>query len=166
MRTSLLRVLDGHGRAGDSREQHGISQAVETIMLAPLKRSPNMGSIRYDGLTTHFDDRLLTHLQIVIIQKLLREEAFLMSWKDSAAAGDGRSSIWLSPNTSITFKFSGSRVPNVKYRLAAQPRKVCGVNDRPHCDEGRWKPRRVRGHRLEIPGESTAKRQGLVSTKL
>ncbi len=72
-----------------------------------------MGSIRYDGLTTHFEDRLLSHLQIVIVQKLMRDESFLMSWKDSANAGDGRSSIWLSPDVSITFKFLGSRVPEI-----------------------------------------------------
>ena len=72
-----------------------------------------MGSIRYDGLTTHFDDRVLAHLQIIIVQKLMREEAFLMSWKDSANAGDGRTAIWLSPETAITFKFMGSRVPEI-----------------------------------------------------
>lgn len=72
-----------------------------------------MGSIRYDGLTTHFDDRLLTHLQIVIVQKLMREEAFLMSWKDSMSAGDGRTAIWVSPETCLTFKFLGSRVPDI-----------------------------------------------------
>ncbi|MBS3181393.1 ATP-dependent DNA ligase [Leucobacter manosquensis] len=72
-----------------------------------------MGSIRYDGLTTHFDDRLLTHLQIIIVQKLMREESFLMSWKDSMSTGDGRTAIWLSPQTTITFKFVGSRVPEI-----------------------------------------------------
>ncbi|MBK0419846.1 ATP-dependent DNA ligase [Leucobacter sp. CSA1] len=72
-----------------------------------------MGSFRYDGITTHFEDRLLTHLQIVIVQKLAREESFLMSWKDSVTVGDGRSAIWLSPGTAITFKFSGSRVPAI-----------------------------------------------------
>ena len=72
-----------------------------------------MGSIRYDGLTTHFDERVLSHLQIIIVQKLMREEAFLMSWKDSANAGDGRTAIWVSPQTTITFKFLGSRVPEI-----------------------------------------------------
>ncbi|MEV8337087.1 ATP-dependent DNA ligase [Leucobacter sp. NPDC077196] len=72
-----------------------------------------MGSIRYDGLTTHFEDRLLSHLQITIVQKLMRQESFLMSWKDSANSGDGRSAIWIAPETSITFKFLGSRVPEI-----------------------------------------------------
>lgn len=72
-----------------------------------------MGSIQYDGLITHFEDRMLAHLQIVIVQKLMREEAFLMSWKDSMSAGDGRTAIWISPQTPITFKFLGSRVPEI-----------------------------------------------------
>lgn len=72
-----------------------------------------MGSIRYDGVVTHFEDRLLTHLQIIIVQKLGRGESFLMSWKDSKTAGDGRSAIWLSPQCSLTFKFMGSRVPEI-----------------------------------------------------
>ncbi|WP_200329593.1 ATP-dependent DNA ligase [Leucobacter sp. L43] len=72
-----------------------------------------MGSIQYDGLITRFEDRLLSHLQIIIVQKLMREEAFLMSWKDSVSVGDGRTSIWISPQTTITFKFLGSRVPAI-----------------------------------------------------
>ncbi|UOQ60236.1 ATP-dependent DNA ligase [Leucobacter rhizosphaerae] len=72
-----------------------------------------MGSIRYDGMVTHFEDRLLTHLQIVIVQKLSRGESFLMSWKDSSTMGDGRSAIWLNPQTPLSFKFAGSRVPEI-----------------------------------------------------
>ncbi|GAA2185882.1 hypothetical protein GCM10009786_04150 [Leucobacter alluvii] len=72
-----------------------------------------MGFIRYDGLTTHFEDRLLAHLQIIIVQKLMRDEAFLMSWKDSMSVGDGRTAIWVSPQTTLTFKFLGSRVPEI-----------------------------------------------------
>lgn len=72
-----------------------------------------MGSITYDGTKVHFDDRTLTHLQIVIVQKLNRQESFLLSWKDSKNVGDGRTAIWLSPGTPLLFKFSGSRVPAV-----------------------------------------------------
>jgi len=70
-----------------------------------------MGSISYDGLVVVVDDRTLTHLQIVIVNKLRRGEAFLMSWKDSVEAGSGRSAIWMHPQVLIYFKFDGSRVP-------------------------------------------------------
>jgi hypothetical protein len=75
-----------------------------------------MGSISYDGLVVAVDDRTLTHLQIVIVNKLRRGDAFLMSWKDSVEAGSGRSAIWLHPQVLIYFKFDGSRVPAINER--------------------------------------------------
>ena len=75
-----------------------------------------MGSISYDGLVVVVDDRTLTHLQIVIVNKLRRGEAFLMSWRDSVEAGSGRSAIWMHPQVLIYFKFDGSRVPAINER--------------------------------------------------
>ncbi|SEB47693.1 hypothetical protein SAMN04489806_0782 [Paramicrobacterium humi] len=72
-----------------------------------------MGSIRYDSMVTHFDDRVLTHVQIIVVQKFSRGESFLMSWKDSPSVGDGRTAIWLSPSLPMTFKFSGGKVPTI-----------------------------------------------------
>lgn len=65
-----------------------------------------MGTLRYDGQWVEFDDELLTHLQVVIVGKLRRGESFLMTWRDSAERGDGRSSIWLHPSHSLTFHLS------------------------------------------------------------
>ncbi len=79
-----------------------------------------MGSISYDGLTVQVDDRTLTHLQIVIVKKLQRGDAFLMSWKDSVDVGSGRSSIWLHPYVLVHFKFDGSRVPSINERWLAE----------------------------------------------
>jgi hypothetical protein len=72
-----------------------------------------MGSLTYDGTVVHLDDRVLTHLQIVIVQKFLKEQSFLMSWKDGKSIGDGRSSIWMTPSTPLYFKFLGSRTPTI-----------------------------------------------------
>ncbi|NQX37168.1 ATP-dependent DNA ligase [Herbiconiux sp. VKM Ac-2851] len=79
-----------------------------------------MGSFIYDGTTVQFEDRLLTHLQIVIIQKFQRQESFLMSWKDSPNIGDGRAAIWLTPNIPIYFKFLGSRLPEINREWLAK----------------------------------------------
>ena len=70
-----------------------------------------MGTLTYSGAVVEFDDRLLAHLQIVIIQKLRRGDSFAMSWIDSVAVGNGRSSIWLHPQTDLYVKFAGSRAP-------------------------------------------------------
>ncbi|WP_207454498.1 DUF7882 family protein [Herbiconiux sp. SYSU D00978] len=68
-----------------------------------------MGTLSYDGATVEFDDRLLAHLQIVIVNKFRRNESFAISWLNSLADGDGRSSIWLTPTTPAFFRFAGSR---------------------------------------------------------
>jgi hypothetical protein len=72
-----------------------------------------MGTMRYDGMLVEFDDRLLTHLQIVIVQKLRHGESFAMSWLDALSMGDGRSCIWLNPSLTLYFKFAGSKVPTI-----------------------------------------------------
>lgn len=72
-----------------------------------------MGSMTYDSAVVSFDDRLLTHVQIVIVQQFRRRESFTMSWLDPMSSGNGRSSVWLHPECQLYFKFSGSRVPAV-----------------------------------------------------
>jgi hypothetical protein len=72
-----------------------------------------MGKLIYDGIEIEFDDRVLTHLQIVIGSKLRRGEGFFFSWHDSADIGDGRSSIWLHDSIPLYFKFFGGHSPNI-----------------------------------------------------
>lgn len=70
-----------------------------------------MGTLMYAGTSVEFDDRVLTHLQIVIVQKFRRGEAFLLSWLNHPSSGDGRASMWLTPAVPVFFSFNGSRVP-------------------------------------------------------
>jgi hypothetical protein len=72
-----------------------------------------MGYLIYDRGTAelHVDDRILAHLQIVMLGKLRRHESFAFSWKDPAEAGDGRSTIWITPTVSLRFRYEGSRIP-------------------------------------------------------
>lgn len=88
-----------------------------------------MGTLTYAGSVVEFDDRVLTHLQVVIVQKFRRGESFPMSWMDDAAAGDGRRTMWLTPTVPMFFRFDGSRVPaldqswiDVLTRSAESPR--------------------------------------------
>jgi hypothetical protein len=68
-----------------------------------------MGTLQYDGVLVEFDDRLLAHLQIVVVAKIRRGESFLMSWRDSSETGNGHSAIWIHPAQNLYFKFSGGR---------------------------------------------------------
>ncbi|GAA4745652.1 hypothetical protein GCM10025783_16890 [Amnibacterium soli] len=63
--------------------------------------------------TVEFDDRLLAHLQIVIVQRPRMQERFVLSWIDGVEAGSGRSSIWLHPEGDLSFRFAGSRAPEI-----------------------------------------------------
>jgi len=59
-------------------------------------------------LQIDIDDRTLAHLQIVIVAKLRRNEAFLLNWTNSPAVGDGRSSIWLQQAIPLYFTFAAT----------------------------------------------------------
>ena len=67
----------------------------------------------YGGWTVEFEDRLLAHLQFVIIQRFRHQERFAMSWIDGVDAGSGRSSVWLRPEGDLFFRFAGSRLPEL-----------------------------------------------------
>lgn len=69
-----------------------------------------MGKFIYDNtVKVDFDDRTLTHLQIVIGNKLRRGESFHFTWRDDKSLGEGRTSVWLHPQASLVFKYYGSR---------------------------------------------------------
>ncbi|GAB2981003.1 DUF7882 family protein [Frigoribacterium salinisoli] len=66
-----------------------------------------MGHLIYErgAAELRCDDRTLAHLQIVVINKLRRREAFALSWTEPPQAGSGRSTIWLHPAVSLLFRF-------------------------------------------------------------
>jgi hypothetical protein len=72
-----------------------------------------MGSLKYGDAYIELEDRLLAHVQIVIVQKLMRKESFAMSWMESDEGGTGRCSVWLDPRIPLYFRFDGSRVPAI-----------------------------------------------------
>jgi hypothetical protein len=72
-----------------------------------------VGKLIYGTIDIDIEDRLLAHLQIVIVNKLRRGEPLLMSWLDSPSIGDGRSAVWLNGNITLYFKFAGSRSPQI-----------------------------------------------------
>lgn len=73
-----------------------------------------MGYLIYDSSTrVSFDDRLLAHLEAVIITKLRRRECFAVTWREAADNGDGRSMLWLDAAIPLRFRFTGSRAPSL-----------------------------------------------------
>ncbi|WP_345185918.1 ATP-dependent DNA ligase [Microbacterium panaciterrae] len=73
-----------------------------------------MGKFTYEtAIKVDIDDRILAHLQAVIGSKFRRGEAFFFSWRDDPSAGDGRTTVWLHPQSSLVYKFYGSRLPQI-----------------------------------------------------
>ena len=76
-----------------------------------------MGVLTYgDVQRFEFEDRLLAHVKLAIVAKLLRHESFLLTWTIPPEQGSGRMSLWISRETLITFQFAGSRVPTINRR--------------------------------------------------
>lgn len=84
-----------------------------------------MGKLVYGNgdLRIDIDDRTLSHLQVVIVAKLRRNEAFLLNWTNSPAVGDGRSSVWLHQSIPLYFVFDSTET----YQLNRQWLEVLTV---------------------------------------
>jgi hypothetical protein len=112
----------------------------------------------FEGETVDFDDRVLTHLHVVVMQKFRRGESLLVSWVDDRAIGGGRSAIWLTPTVPIRFRFDGVRVPPIDRtwlrRLATSADSADGlvVSDA----EGRLVRAMGLGHRPRASHSTTA----------
>jgi hypothetical protein len=72
-----------------------------------------VGILKYDGMSVDFDDRLLAHVQTVVVQKVRRQEPFLLTWQDSDDLGGGRTSIWIHQFAHMTFHFASNSDPKI-----------------------------------------------------
>ena len=74
-----------------------------------------MGSLVYgnSSIEVAFDDRALMHLQIVITNKLRRNESFIFTWVNAPELGSGRSTIWLDPSSTLYYRYAGGRIPSI-----------------------------------------------------
>jgi len=69
-----------------------------------------MGTLVYDGdRRAEIEDRTLAHLQVIIVNKLRRQENFPFTWSDERRTV----TIWLSPNTPIEFIYHGNGRPHL-----------------------------------------------------
>ena len=69
-----------------------------------------MGTLVYNGRTTiAIEDRTLAHLQVVVINKLRRREAFAFTWDD----GGNPTVCWMNPSIALEFIYAGNRPPHL-----------------------------------------------------
>lgn len=74
-----------------------------------------MGQLLYGSppIIIEFDDRVLVHLEMVIIAKLRRDERFALSWEDDRPSVGARNTIWIHPAIPLHFLFFGSKQPRI-----------------------------------------------------
>jgi hypothetical protein len=74
-----------------------------------------MGTLSYGRAdnSTHFDDRTLAHLQLVVAAKLRRGEGFFFTWQHPSVAGSGHSSIWIHSAIPLTFHYGVAGSPPI-----------------------------------------------------
>lgn len=72
-----------------------------------------MGRLIYGVSVYEIDDRLLAHLQMVVGVKLRRGENFFVNWRNPAAKGSGRQSLWIDNGQHLGFEYDGGTVPHV-----------------------------------------------------
>lgn len=66
----------------------------------------------YDSTTKiTFDDRVLAHLEVVIMGKLRRKESFALTWLENEESGTGRSTLWLDVGIPLRFRFDARQPP-------------------------------------------------------
>ena len=70
-----------------------------------------MGYLAYDSSArVQFDDDTLAHVEVVVINKLLRKESFALSWQEPADNGGGRTSVWIDTGLPLRFRFAQGSV--------------------------------------------------------
>ena len=87
-----------------------------------------MGTLYYGDsrLPIPLDDRALSHIKVVSINKLRRGESFTFSWVKGRAEGHGRSTVWISPEIALHFESDGSKEPTLNRRWLEELSLVAG----------------------------------------
>lgn len=87
-----------------------------------------MAQLIYGETAYDFDERTLAHLKIAITTKLRLREAFLLSWVVPSQNGSGRTSLWISADVPLTFRFRDAQPPQLsRVWLEALARSAHGI---------------------------------------
>lgn len=97
-----------------------------------------MGQLLYGSPAEAFDvdDRTLAHLQVVILNKLRRNESFAMSLDCGEESGAARESLWMHPAIQVRFRFSEAARPALNREWCeAMMDEACGSRGLSIIDE-------------------------------
>jgi hypothetical protein len=88
-----------------------------------------MGRLAYGAIprTIAIDDRLLAHIEVVVLSRLRRNNAFALRWTE---AGErlGRRTIWIHQATDLTFEYDQAEQGELDRELLDQLAKAADSN--------------------------------------
>lgn len=88
-----------------------------------------MGHLTYGALQRMIvvEDRLLAHIEVVVLSRLRRNNAFAMRWTQTGEQG-GRRTIWIHQSTDLYFEYDEAQQPELDRELLDQLAKAADSN--------------------------------------
>lgn len=103
-----------------------------------------MGKLTYGAIQREIemDDKLLAHIEMIVLSRLRRNNAFALRWIEKIEVGDGRRTIWISPSSDLYFEYDKHEQPELDRvlldKLAAAADSNLGVNLRTDASDAAW----------------------------
>ena len=103
-----------------------------------------MGKLIYGAVQREIeiDDGLLAHLEVVVLSRLRRNNAFALRWAERADSGDTRRTVWVHQAADLYFEYDTPDAPQLDRelldRLAKAADSNAGINLRYDASEAEW----------------------------
>lgn len=103
-----------------------------------------MGKLIYGAVQREIeiDDVLLAHLEVIVLSRLRRNNAFALRWVEHADAGDTRRTVWVHQASDLYFEYDSPDAPQLDRelldRLAKAADSNAGINLRYDASEAEW----------------------------
>lgn len=104
-----------------------------------------MGKLTYGAIQREIviDDKLLAHIEVVVLSRLRRNNAFALRWTENVEGGDDvRRTIWVHPNSDLYFEYEtpehGELDREVLDKLAKSADSNAGINLRMDASDAAW----------------------------
>lgn len=72
-----------------------------------------MGTLIHGPMNVDMNDRILIHLETVIVNKFRRGEPLLLTWFADGSPENGRRSLWLTPRVPVYFSYDDGGSPSM-----------------------------------------------------
>lgn len=104
-----------------------------------------MGKLTYGAVQREIqvDDRLLAHVEAVVLARLRRNNAFALRWAETDENGShGRRTIWIHQGSDLYFEYDSAEQGELDRelldRLAKQADSNAGINLRFDASDAAW----------------------------